>query len=70
MIDRDSQMSQIRETGAKGKHFEEMKEMNASNLITTFCYKSDMYNFFSKLRKKPHFSYPMLASSIDHPERR
>jgi hypothetical protein len=43
MIDRDSQISQMRETGAKG--------MDARDLIARFRSKSDLYDYLSQHRK-------------------
>ena len=51
MIDRDSQMSQMRETGAKDKQPEELKGMNARDLIARFSSKSDLYDYLSQHRK-------------------
>ena len=51
MIDRDSQMSQMRETGAKGKQPEELKGMDARDLIARFRSKSDLYDYLSQHRR-------------------
>ena len=51
MIDRDSQMSQMRETGTKGKQPEELKGMDARDLIARFRSKSDLYDYLSHYRK-------------------
>ena len=51
MIDRDSQMTQMREAGAKGNHPEKMKGMDARDLIARFHSKKDLYNYLSQHRK-------------------
>ena len=51
MIDRDSQMSQMRETGVKGMQPEELKSMDARDLIARFRSKSDLYDYLSQHRK-------------------
>ena len=50
MIDRDSQMTQMRETGAKGKQPEKIKGMDACNMIARFRSKSDLYDYLSQHR--------------------
>ena len=50
MIDRDSQMTQMRETGAKGKQREEIKAMDARDLIARLRSKSDLYDYMSQHR--------------------
>jgi hypothetical protein len=57
MIDRDSQMSQMRETGAKGKQPEELKGMDARDLIARFRSKSDLYDYLSQYRNPPASSF-------------
>jgi len=56
MIDRDSQMSQMRETGAKGKQPEELNGMDARELIARFRCKTDLYDYLSQYRKCPSSS--------------
>ena len=51
MTDKDSQMSKIRETGNKGKQLEELKDMDARDLIARFLSKSDLYDYLSQHRK-------------------
>ena len=50
MIDRDSQMTQMSDAGVKGKQPEEMKGMDARDLIARFCSKSDLYDYLSQHR--------------------
>ena len=50
MIDRDSLMTQMRETGTKGKQTEEMKGMDVRDLIARFRSKSDIYDYLSQHR--------------------
>ena len=44
-------MKQMRETGAKAKQPEEMKGMDARNLIARFRSKTDLYDYLSQHRK-------------------
>ena len=50
MIDRDSQMTQMRETGANSMQPEEVKGMDARDQITRFRSKSDLFDYLSQHR--------------------
>ena len=47
MIDRDAPMTQMRETGAKRKQPDELKGIEAPDLIARFRSKSDIYDYLS-----------------------
>ena len=51
MSSKDSQMTQMRETGAKGKQPEELKGIDARDLIARFRSKSNLYDYLSQHRK-------------------
>ena len=51
MTEKDSQMTQLRATGVKGKQPEELKGMDARDLIARFRSKSDLYDYLSQHRK-------------------
>jgi hypothetical protein len=51
MTDNDSQISKMRMTGTKGKHPEEMKGIDARDLIARLRSKSDLYDYLSQHRK-------------------
>ena len=48
MTDKDSQMSEMRMTGTKGKQPEELKGIDARDLIARFRSKSDLYDYLSQ----------------------
>jgi hypothetical protein len=71
MIDRDSQMSQMRETGAKGKKPEDQKGMDARDLIARFRSKSDLYKYlYNIVSAHFHLLNPLQFSSTCRPGRR
>ena len=71
MIDRDCQMSHMRETCAKGKQPEKLKGMDARDLIARFRSKSDLYDYLSQHRNcLLHLLNPLQASSTCRPGRR
>jgi hypothetical protein len=47
MLDRDAPMTQMRETGAKMKMPEELKGMDARDLIARFRSKTEIYDYLS-----------------------
>ena len=51
MTDKDSQMSEMRMTGTKGKQPEVLKGIDARDLIARFRSKSDLYDYLSQHRK-------------------
>ena len=51
MTDKDSQMSEMRMTGTKGKQPEELKGIDARDLIARFRSKSDLYDYLSPYRE-------------------
>ena len=51
MTNKDSQMSKMRMTGTKGKQPEELKGIDARDLIARFRTKSDLNDYLSQHRK-------------------
>ena len=51
MTDKDSQMSEMRMTGTKGRQPEELKGIDARNLIATFRSKRHLYDYLPQHRK-------------------
>ena len=70
MTDKDSQMSEMRMTGTKGKQPEELKGIDARDLIARFRSKSDLYDYLSQHRKCPPSSSKSSTGQFYMPPRK